>query len=323
MKSWCGIALMWCAAFATLTFSACSYDDGNLWNSVNDLDSRVKTLEEQVKTLNTNYTALAAAVKALEENVSIRSIEELADKAGYKIIFTDNTSITLTNGKNGKDGEAGKDGAAAPVIGVKQDLDGVYYWTLTTEKTTGDTTEKETNWLLDSNGNKMPVSGNTPMIGVDANGFWTISYDKGVNYTLILDAAGKPIPAKADSTLLKSITSDNDYVYITLNDADGTVLKLLKDGAFNLTIEGTTAINGFAFSETRTFNVTSTGVSRVVLNKPSGWKANLNNGVLSVTAPVDTLAAYVDLSGEVSLIYFNNNGLSRVAAMNVAVSPAQ
>ena len=51
-----------------------------------------------------------------------------------------------TDGEDGKDGTDGQDGTA-PVIGVKPDTDGVYYWTLN-----GD-------WLRDSDGNKIPTTG--------------------------------------------------------------------------------------------------------------------------------------------------------------------
>ncbi|MDE7443968.1 MAG: hypothetical protein K2M65_07380, partial [Muribaculaceae bacterium] len=221
-----------------------------------------------------------------------------------------------TNGKDGEKGENGKDGANAPVIGVKLDTtDGVYYWTMTTDGTTS--------WLLDSTGNKMPVSGTTPLIGVDANGYWTVSYDRGATYTLLLDAAGKPIAAKADTTLLKSITSDANYVYITLNDADNTVIKIAKDNTFSLVVKDTEAINEFAFGQTRTFNVESTGVAKVVITKPGEWKASLMDNVLTITAPTAEHAACADLAGEVALIYFNADSRSNVVTMNVAVVAGQ
>ena len=49
-------------------------------------------------------------------------------------------------GQDGLDGTNGKDGHT-PVIGVRQDEDGVYYWTLNGE------------WLLDEEGNKIRVTG--------------------------------------------------------------------------------------------------------------------------------------------------------------------
>lgn len=45
---------------------------------------------------------------------------------GYTITFSKSNPITIYHGKDGQDGEDG----TTPTIGVKQDADGVYYWTL-------------------------------------------------------------------------------------------------------------------------------------------------------------------------------------------------
>ena len=55
------------------------------------------------------------------------------------------------DGKDGVNGKDGVDGKDAPVIGVKKDTDGIYYWTLTTNGHTA--------WLLDDQGNKLRVTG--------------------------------------------------------------------------------------------------------------------------------------------------------------------
>lgn len=62
-------------------------------------------------------------------------------EVGYTITFSKSNPITIYHGKdgqNGTDGEDGKPGVDGedgknghtPVIGVKQDTDGSYYWTL-------------------------------------------------------------------------------------------------------------------------------------------------------------------------------------------------
>ena len=48
---------------------------------------------------------------------------------GYTITFSKSNPITIYHGKDGQDGEDG----TTPTIGVKQDADGVYYWTLNGE----------------------------------------------------------------------------------------------------------------------------------------------------------------------------------------------
>lgn len=192
----------------TLGLLSCNHKD-SLWQEVvEDLDERVETLEVLCAEMNTNITSLQTIVDVLQSNDFITSIVEIKKDGkvvGYTITFGKHDPITIyhgqdgkdgqngTNGKDGQDGADGKDGST-PVIGVAQDIDGVYYWTLNGE------------WLLDDNGNKLPVSGKdgkdgangtdgqdgqdgtdgkdgiTPLLKIE-NGYWYISYDNGATWT--------------------------------------------------------------------------------------------------------------------------------------------
>ena len=165
--------------FVMALFAYSCYDDGDLQKDIENLnsqysslESRIAALEEQVNQMNTNISSIQTIVNALQSNVYVSKVETLAD--GYQIYFTDNTTATIRNGKDGQKGEDGKDGQAgkdAPVIGVAQE-DGVYYWTLTVDG--------KTDWLLD-NGEKLRVTGkdgHTPVVTIGADGYW---YIDGVN----------------------------------------------------------------------------------------------------------------------------------------------
>ena len=177
-------------------FSACHND---IWDAIDGLDSRVTKLEELCKEMNTNITSLQTIVDVLQSNDFITSIVEIKKDGkvvGYTITFGKHDPITIYHGQDGKDGQNGQNGAdgkdgITPVIGVAQDTDGVYYWTLNGE------------WLLDDNGNKLPVSGKDGQNGADGkdgqdgadgkdgispllkieNGYWYISYDNGATWT--------------------------------------------------------------------------------------------------------------------------------------------
>ena len=198
----------------TLGLLSCNHKD-SLWQEVvEDLDERVETLEMLCAEMNTNITSLQTIVDVLQSNDFITSIVEIKKDGkvvGYTITFGKHDPITIyhgqdgkdgqngTNGKDGADGQDGQNGAdgkdgSTPVIGVAQDTDGVYYWTLNGE------------WLLDNNGNKLPVSGEdgkdgangadgkdgqdgadgkdgiTPLLKIE-NGYWYISYDNGATWT--------------------------------------------------------------------------------------------------------------------------------------------
>ena len=180
-------------------FTACHKD---IWAELENLDQRVTKLEELCKEMNTNITSLQTIVDVLQSNDFITSIVEIKKDGkvvGYTITFGKHDPITIYHGQNGKDGQNGQDGqngadgkdGITPVIGVAQDTDGVYYWTLNGE------------WLLDDNGNKLPVSGKdgqngadgkdgqdgadgkdgiTPLLKIE-NGYWYISYDNGATWT--------------------------------------------------------------------------------------------------------------------------------------------
>ena len=191
--------------------SSCKYDDGEVWDSVNDLANRLTSLEAATKQLNNDIVALQSIVSALQKQVSVLEVETLSD--GYIIHFSDGTKATIKNG------EDGKDGVNAPVINVAKE-NGKYYWTITMNG--------ETEWLTDDAGNKLPVSGKdgsngstgadgkTPVLGIDANGYWTI------DGAVVKDASGNPVKAKGEAgdSKFQDIKKGDASIVITL--ANGT-----------------------------------------------------------------------------------------------------
>ena len=257
-------------------FSACHND---IWDAIDGLDSRVTKLEELCKEMNTNITSLQTIIDVLQSNDFITGVVEIkkdGEVIGYTITFGKHDPITIYHGQDGKDGADGKDGqdgqngadgkdGSTPVIGVAQDTDGVYYWTLNGE------------WLLDDNGNKLPVSGKdgqngtngsngqdgadgkdgqdgengkdgadgqdgqdgiTPQLKIE-DGYWYISYDNGATWTQLGKATGEDgkdgqngsngtngKDGQDGDSMFQSVTQDDSYVYFTL--ADGTVIKIAK-----------------------------------------------------------------------------------------------
>ena len=87
------------------SFSACSYDDSEIWNSVKDLEEQVAQNAEDIATL-------SALIEASNQGKVITSTEYTTE--GVVLHFSDGSSVTIKNGKDGadgKDGENGKDGA--------------------------------------------------------------------------------------------------------------------------------------------------------------------------------------------------------------------
>lgn len=83
------------------SFSACSYDDSEIWDSVKDLEEQVTQNTEDIATL-------SALIDALNKGKVILSTEYTAE--GVVLHFSDGSSVTIKNGTDGKDGANGKDG---------------------------------------------------------------------------------------------------------------------------------------------------------------------------------------------------------------------
>lgn len=240
-------------AVATFLLTACRYDDSELLGRVGNLEERVDRLETLCNQMNTNISSLQTIISALQQKDYIESITPITEgKAiiGYTITFSQSAPITIYHGKDGKDGEDGKDGVDGvdgkdgytPVIGVRQDTDGIYYWTLDGE------------WLLDENGNKIKAEGTngkdgsngedgkdgedgsgsngsngkdgiTPKLKIE-NGYWFVSYDNGSTWTELGRAIGEngKDGTSGDSFFQSVDTSNKDYVVFKLSN--GTEIKL-------------------------------------------------------------------------------------------------
>lgn len=243
-------------AILTFTMSGCvKFDDSHLWDSINSLNDRVERLEDICDRMNTNISSLQAIVQALENNDAVTSVSSLPDASGYTITFASGKVITIYNGTDGKDGEDGKDGlngtdgqdGRTPIISIRQDVDGVYYWTVDGE------------WLI-VDGQKVKAVGTDGKDGIDGqdgedgkdgitpqfkieNGYWHISYDNGMSWIQLGKATGDNGLNGADGeSLFKGVSIENGYVYFILNDTESTVIKIQYSSDMSLTItveEGT------------------------------------------------------------------------------------
>ncbi len=237
----------------TLANCSDSYDDSKLWDSVNGLENRVAKLEELCKQMNTNISSLQEIVTALQKNESIKSVATLPDGSGYLMTFSSGKTITIYHGKNGVDGEDGKDGengkdAITPVISVKKDADGIYYWTVNND------------WLL-VDGKKVKAEGTDGADGVDGkpgidgedgtngkdgitpqfkieDGYWYISYDNEQSWIKLGKATGDSgLNGTDGDNFFKGVSIEDGYVCFVLNDTESTVIKLPFISEKELTIE--------------------------------------------------------------------------------------
>lgn len=197
------------AAFAACLLAGCDNDD--LEKRVDSLENRLEIVEKTLTEINSGISSLQSIVEALQNGKSVSNVEETA--TGYVITFSDGSNITLKHGQDGTNGQ----NATAPVIGMAES-EGAYYWTVTID---GETQ------FMENNGKKVPVTGNTPKMGVDENGYWTV--DTGNGPEQVKDEEGNSIPARAGAT--GSFISDVVYTdkSIKFIFSDGTTITLPKD----------------------------------------------------------------------------------------------
>ena len=90
-------------AFASLTvaMSAC-YNDDELWNKVDELETKVEANASDI-------AALSALVDALNNGKVIVGTQQTEN--GYVLTFNDGSQVSVLNGKDGADGKDGESGA--------------------------------------------------------------------------------------------------------------------------------------------------------------------------------------------------------------------
>ena len=259
----------------TLAFSCQRYDDSAIWDELKAHAERISELEELCEKINRNITALDEIVAALQENEYVTEITDITENGkiiGYTITFSKRGRVAIYHGKDGENGVPGQDGLPGqdgvdgkdghtPVIGVRKDADGVYYWTLDGE------------WLTDAEGNKIPTTGKdgangqpgapgadgqpgqdgedgadgeqgkpgqdgedgiTPLLKIEDE-YWYISYDNGQTWQQLYKAVGEDgasgangtdgAPGKDGQSFFQSVDTTNpSYIILTL--ADGSQIKI-------------------------------------------------------------------------------------------------
>ncbi len=242
-----------------VAFVSCTEPEMEFIDRITTLEERVSRLEELCGEMNTNISALQTIVASIQEGDYITSVNpiELDGKVvGYTISFVKSDPITIYFGKDGKDGADGKDGkdgidgqngadGHTPVIGVRQDTDGVWYWTL------------DGDWLLDSNGKKIKAIGEdglSPQLNIQ-DGYWYYSVDSGKTWTQVEGQNG--------SSMFRNIEiTDSDVTFVT---ADGQTFVVKRASALSIEFDSSDLVV-MATNATRNIHYTITsGLSDITI----------------------------------------------------------
>ena len=321
---------------ATLTaMVGCTYDDTAIWNEIESVKDRVDMLEESVIKTNEDIAALQTIVNALQKNVYVVSVTPTAE--GYTIVFSDGTTAEIKNGKDGANG------ANAPVISVKHDADGNYYWTMDGEWLLVDGERVRANGIDGEDGanGENGIDGEdaiAPQVRInDATKEWEISTDGGMTWVSTgVVAEGKDGANGANGSngtdgtngtngdsLFKSVdTSNSEYVVITL--ADGTEFRLARydETAPIFNIVDAPEVAMVDYGTTAEFVVEADNIADYVVNTPEGWKAVYAENILAVTAPTQDMCHY-DEEGVIAITVVSNEGKSAIVKLRVKAGVAE
>lgn len=267
------------AIAAMMTFTGC-YDDTDLVNRMDQAEADIAELQQLVKDINTNISSLVTVVDALKNSDQITSVTPLSDGSGYTITFSKSGTITIYNGKNGVDGTNGTNGANGengadghtPVISVKLDQDGQYYWTVDGE------------YLTDAEGKKIPATAHiaTPQIRINEGNF-EISYNEGLTWEIIGNAGA------SDDVVFKQVIDGPASVLFVLSD--GTQIEIPKTQQFVINVTSTDVIASAGQQAFVDFTVSGADENTVVdAFGTKGYEAsvmmtNASRGSLTITVP--------------------------------------
>ena len=317
---------------STLTLTSCQFDDTGIWEkfgemeeSIRDHEQRISALEELCKQMNTNIEALQTLVNALEKRDYVTNVSEVRSNGeviGYTISFAYSDTITIYHGQDGKDGANGADGkdGYTPQIGVMEDTDGIYYWTLDGE------------WLLDDKGNKIQANGVngtngvTPQLKIE-NDYWYVSYDNDATWVQLGKATGEDGKDGQDSFIIGVEESETEVVFILSNNTTITIPKHAKSSLADPD-DICTAMDDVKFMEYcyQNFDVNKDGKVSPVEAKSvrsidiSELKIYSIKGVeyfeiLETFIAKNTLLRNVDLSFNSKLISFSLDGCSSLTSV--------
>ena len=225
-------SLIICSVLLTAAAGCSDMFREEIYDIHEELDKINARLDELSKELNTNVNSLQTIIEALQQKDYVDKITPIMDggvEIGYEIIFTQSGSVKIYHGEKGDEGHS-------PVVGMKQEQDGRWYWTIDGE------------WMLDDNKNKVLAiaedgkDGLTPKFEV-RDGDWYITYDDGETWKYYAQATGdKGDKGDKGDSMFSSVDYNDQFITLVL--ADGvTSIKLPTWASHQLLVDEIARIN--------------------------------------------------------------------------------
>ena len=294
------VAAMACSTLVSCQSTIEPYDDKDIWEALNKLESRLNAIEAKV---NENL----AAIQSMISVGSIASCEFDAETGKAVIKLVDGRSITIDQNVKGIS------------FMTVMEKDGKYYWALCKD---GETS------LLVINGKNVPVEV-TPAAKISDEGEWMLSVDGG--QTWVATGIFQPTEEEEkedekqeeekeeekeeddngpietpDVVFFTDVTIEGNYLILTLVDGTQVKLEVVGEASFSA---ATTSVWFTRTSESKIVSLTMKNVKAfTITEKPEGWKAQISEENLVITSPEDFSAA--ETSGTIKILATFNGGIN-------------
>lgn len=254
------------------------------------LQNQIDEIRRVVDNLNDDISSISEMLEEIESGQYLKSITDVKDGTvtiGYTLTFTDNRTIRISSILD--------DGASAllPSIGVKRDIDEVWYWTIDGE------------WLLNAEGNKIRASGAqgeqgdtgekgtdgvTPLLKID-NDWWYISYDNGASWIILDKAKGDDgVNGTDGKSFFRNVEIGDDYVTLILADGSEIAIPIYRPLSISFSAMAVTMAAGSTFDITFELSGDTDNCSVFANTTSEDWmisviRTSSTNGKITIQSP--------------------------------------
>lgn len=200
--------ILFCLIFlSTLVLGGCN---DALENDLNLIERRLNEVQKACDLINSDIEALGSIAGNLGKYdfVTDVKIDRSGDYTVYVISMSNSAPIVI---HEGKDAEGG------PVIGIKLNSDGKYYWTITYPG-------EEAQYIRADDGNMVAATAASPQFRIK-EGKWEVSYDEGRTWTD--NYKGMPFgnaTGESPKSFFDSVVDSVDYFIFRMKDSSEIVV---------------------------------------------------------------------------------------------------
>jgi len=299
---------LWIAAASALVLQSCEKADG-IRDEIGKLSDRVAALETRVGEVNTSIEALH---RLMDESTVIVGVTP--DEKGYVLELSDGSKYLIIEGE--------KLDALVPLLNI--DAEG--YWIVSLDGGATFTRllvggSEVPAWPVADGEHVENASGITPRLRVAADGTWEVSLDGGATYEPLLQN-GQPVNAVGGnvvigySSVFKEVEYDEEGGLLSIELLSGGKLTLPVCDDFGLEIVAGES-EKFYLGETRSFEVVQSNVAEAVIQAPAGWRAELTETELIVTAPA--VARQAEEPVTLSVVVTSPKGYLKIVPLEVVL----